>query len=336
MTGCLDEDKFLEKVQYNINPKIKFNSNKIKLLFKHIVKNNIDVHSVIIVKNGYIVAEKYFKTYNKDYKHEIFSCTKSFISALVGIAIDEGYINNLDQKAIYFFPEYKGKLLYFDEHKKQLTIGQLLTMTSGIDWSEGYPYGMFTSPMDTTDTLSDWTKIILDKPVKNNNEEFYYESGNANLISAIIKKSTGISIEQYANKKLFEPLGINDFVWMTDPKGLHIGGYGLSMKSRDMAKFGLLYLNKGKWNNKQIVSEQWIKASTSPLISKEKTKKGMSYGFYWWIIDDLKYNIFAAYGDYSQCIMVIPKLNAVIVFTSGNRGIPIHDYLRDYIIDSLE
>jgi CubicO group peptidase (beta-lactamase class C family) len=294
-------------------------STPIQQMFAAIDQQQLDVHSVLVVRNGYIVAEKYFQPYDQNSRHVIFSCTKSFISALIGITIDEGAIAGVDQPILDFFPDRT--FANVDERKESMTLEHLLTMRSGLDWVEGVPA---ETEMEKTDN---WVQYILDRPMAAEpGSEFHYCSGCSHLMSAIIQETTGTDTLAFAQSRLFEPLGITDVYWGLDVTGIANGGWGLEVTPRDMAKFGYLYLNEGVWDGKQIIPAEWFKTSTQQSVA---LREEMGYGYQWWIYPQMR--IYAARGFQHQAIYVIPDLNVVVVFTAG-----IEDTTEDVLFDLVE
>ncbi len=233
-----------------------------------------------------------------------------------------------------FFPEIDASTL--DERKRQMTIAHLLTMTSGLDWRELAPYNgdsmaqMMASP--------NWVEFVLEQPMAHApGKVFSYNSGTSHVLSALLQRVTGVSTLAYAQEHLFDPLGISDITWRVDPQGVNIGGWGLSLTTRDMAKVGYLYLRQGLWDNVQLVPSKWVRASTTWQSTGTGPLEGWGYGYQWWLIPDLPYEVFEARGLLGQHIMVIPELDLVIVFTSRveNGNTPI-SWLESYILPSVQ
>ncbi|NPD89311.1 MAG: serine hydrolase [Asgard group archaeon] len=277
------------------------------------------IHSILVVRNKKLVFEKYYNDPTHNYiaenKHVLFSATKSFTSALVGIAIDKGFIQSVDQKVLDFFPEYDFDNV--DSRKEEMTLKHLLTMTSGLTWSET-PYLDYISEMYFS---NDSVQYVLDKTMFSNPGTYYfYNSGGSHLLSAIIHQTTGQSTLEFAIENLFEPIGIerNDVIWMSDTQGSAFGGIGLFLTPRNMAKFGQLYLNEGKWNEEQIIPKDWINESTTNQIGHIGYFRGThsmdGYGYQWWTSSSL--NGFTALGYMGKFIFVLPEEEIVVVFTS--------------------
>lgn len=262
--------------------------------------------SVLIVRNGYMVYEFH---QNKEQKLPIYSCTKSITSTLIGIAIDKGYIQGVDQKVADFFPEWADREL--DNRWREMTIQNLLTMTSGLQWPRAY---------ERRHTFEDnWLEFIFAQSFEAEpGEAFNYNSGVSHLLSAIVQRATGMSTEQFAITYLFEPIGINDFTWEKDPQGISAGGLGIEMAASDLARFGLLFLNKGMWGDTKVVSEQWVNEATDSRIGTPLYSWG--YGYQWWIssadLDGEIIDFYFAQGFLGQFIFVVPEFDLVAVFTS--------------------
>ena len=226
-----------------------------------------NIHSLIIIHNDSLVMEEYFMGWTRDMLHYCFSATKSVISALIGIAIDQGKVGGLEEKLLSFFPEYDD-ISNLDERKESITLEHVLTMSSGFTWT----------PMDSEEDMaksSDWINYVLDLPMSDEpGTQFVYNSGGSHLLSGIITNKTGQSAEEFAEENLFNKLGINNWEWESDPRGITIGGWGLELYPVDMAMFGYLYLKNGSLNGKQIVPEDWVEESTIRHMP--------SYGYQWW------------------------------------------------------
>jgi CubicO group peptidase (beta-lactamase class C family) len=266
------------------------------------------IDSVLVVRNGYLVLEAYRKPWNAQTRHIIYSCTKSVSSALIGIAIDKGYIKDVNQPVLSFFPEYAIKNL--DENKNAMTLEHVLTMTTGLECRDSYRFKW--TGLTSMRLSEDWAKHVLDLPMTAKpGTIFEYCNGASFLLTAIIRKSTGMSALSFAEKHLFEPLGISDVEWFSNPQGITIGYSKLHLRPRDMAKIGYLYLNKGMWDGNRIISHHWVQESTRQHINGTLAD---GYGYQWWIVNP---DIYTAIGHQGQFIYVMPKKNMVVVFTSN-------------------
>lgn len=282
-------------------------------MLDHIRQQEIPIHSLIVVRHGYIVAEANFYPYRPDLKHRIYSCSKSVISALVGIALDQDHIDRVDQPALDFFPD---RIVPDRDSKQAITLEHLLAMTSGLDWPSSRQADrdttlqMFRSP--------DWVQFTLNRPaVVEPGREFRYNSGGSHLLSAIVQQAAGTSPLAYARANLFEPLGISDVAWATDPAGLPDGGAGLWLRPHDMAKFGYLYLRQGVWDGRQVIPAAWVAASShsySQAADWGQEYGVQGYGYQWWVHS---FGAYAARGYAGQRIFVLPQHDLVVVFTAG-------------------
>ena len=292
-------------------------------MMAHIQKNDFRIESISIVRNGHLVLDTYYYPFTKGQTHQIYSCTKSIMSALIGIAIDKGYIKNVDQPITDFFPD---KIFGNDDLKKAITLEHLLTMSSGLKCRDSYLYrwwGFFDMRAS-----NDWAQFVLDLPMEEApGEKFEYCNGVSFLLSAIIQHTTKMKTIEFARTHLFEPLGITDVEWARSPQGIDIGYGEMWLKPHDMAKIGWLYLNKGRWGQKQIVSSAWVADSARGHISATLADY---YGYQWWV-DSSGY--YAAVGHRGQRIFVVPQKNLVAVFTgTGGRALIAKNLLDFYII----
>jgi CubicO group peptidase (beta-lactamase class C family) len=291
---------------------------------EYIEQNNITLHSLLIIRHGVIVSETYFSSYQADTLHELYSITKSFTSTGLGIALDQGKLQDVDQQVLDFFPgqEFANK----DARKESMRIKDLLTMTSGLEWveSDATYRAMYMS--------SDWVKFVLDLPMAADpGSEFLYCSGCSHVLSAIVQQGTGQNLRDFLQANLFKPLGIQKYTWEEDAQGLSIGGWGLSLAPRDMAKLGYLYLHKGQWEGQQIVSQEWVKAATLKQVTTEGEN---GYGYQWWVFPEL--GGYAALGRYGQTIFVAPEQDLIVVTTAGVQD---HDeilrLIQDFILKAV-
>jgi len=294
-------------------------------------EQKLAIDSVLVTRHGYIVAEVYMPPNQPDAVHRLYSCTKSVISALVGIAIAEGDLEGVSQPVLDLFPDRTIKNL--DANKRALTLESLLTMSAGLDWPDadmGMTYQMASR--------RDWVQFVLDRPtVALPGTTFVYNNGLPHMLSAILQQVTGMPTLTFAQQKLFDPLGITPeaYLWETDPLGIANGSWGLWMTSRDMAKFGYLFLNKGQWDGQQVVPADWVDLSTQSHIAVDD--EGHGYGYLWWVYPEQGY--YAAQGLAGQYIFVIPGADMVVVFTGNlegdSMGLPIA-LLDEYILPAAQ
>lgn len=291
------------------------------------------IDSVLIVRNKQVVLEEYlgFRD-DENTTHLMYSVTKSFTSAAVGIAIDKGYIDSTSETLLSFFPDREIDNL--DERKESISIQNLLEMKSGMHWDEtSAPY---SSPDNGTYHINQGSGIqyCLDLPmVAEPNTIWHYNTGASHLLSGIVQVATNMSTRDFAREHLFTPLGFNPNHWYSDPQGVTKGGFDLRVTTRDAAKFGLLYLHNGTWDGEQIISANWVQNSVETITNVD-TNRG--YGMQWWTSPSGDY--FYAAGLYGQYIVVVPRFDLIIVFTSGS-GNPDYPHLRfvdDYVIPAVE
>jgi hypothetical protein len=247
------------------------------------------------------------------------------MSALIGIAIDKGYIKNVDQTIVDFFSDRK--ISNLNKHKKSITLENLLTMASGLECRDSWRYGYVgLGEMMNSD---DWAQYVLDLPTAEPpGERFEYCNGVSYLLSVIIQKTTNMRTLEFAKKNLFGPLGITDVRWQTSPQGIDIGWGRMWLKPHDMAKIGWLYLNKGRWADKQIVPAMWVKESTRAHIDATDAH----YGYQWWVDSN---GYYAAVGAKGQGIFVLPDKNIVTVFTGDLPDKAAYPDRPAYIIKNL-
>ena len=316
-------------------------------LHDFIVKNQPNICQIAAIRDGKLVYSDTWNDYTKEDCTHIMSATKSIMALLVGIAIDKGQIGSVNDKVLDYFPDYKTKRGEKTIH--DVTIKHLLTMRA--------PYKCKGDPWTKVCISDNWTYTSLDflGGRKGLTDEFNYQTVCLHILSGILYKATGMKTVDYANKYLFEPLGIakhinyyaksaeehkqftigklpKENIWFSDPDGLGTPGYGLCMSAEDMAKIGLLCLNKGIFNGKQIVSAQWTEEMTSPRIVESDRFRGMEYGYLWWIIDREK-GIYAAIGNSGNVIYVNPEKNIVIAVSSYFKPTIFDrvDFIREYI-----
>ena len=311
------------------------NSNSLNRIDEIIAENEIRVDSVIVVKNGYIVYEKYYNYWSQYMLHTIQSCTKSFMSALIGIAIDMGYIDNVSQPVLDFFPNYT--IDNWDPRKENITIFHLLTMSSGFEFHEvDIPYSDPDNDLFTMYDQPDMWQYVLDRPmIRDPGEAWEYNSGGIEVLGGIIEQTTGYRVAEFAEEFLFNPIGIDQYTWWRPfASGQYGCGGGLSLKPRDMARFGYLYLNNGTWDGTQVVSSEWVNVSTKMYYD---TGSWYHYGYTWWGVPG--YNFYEATGHYEQKIYVLPEQDMVVVFTGNIADEDWHpsDYLViEHVIPSTE
>ncbi|MHA2426068.1 MAG: serine hydrolase domain-containing protein [Candidatus Thorarchaeota archaeon] len=294
-------------------------------MLDYFVDNNININSIVVTRNGHIVLEEYYDFFDENTSMSIFSCTKTIMSTLIGIAIDKGFIANTSSLVLDFFPDREFENM--NQMKEQLTIYDLLTMQAGIEWNDNSNAG--NSNYNQMIRTDDWVQYVLDQPISiTPGTVFTYNTGASHILSAILQNSTGMTSEEFANQYLMEPLDIEHFHWRESPQGITIGGNTAMLRPRDMAKVGYLYLMNGTWNDEEVVSADWIaEASRTHTI----VGGGTGYGYQIWTRDSL--GSFSARGYAGQYIFVVPEYSLVVVFTATT-GWP-NTSLEDWIIPSI-
>jgi len=315
----------------------------ISMMNELLKRDNHGIHSILIIKDSKLVFEEYFngkdlyssyKTFGPEVVHCLCSVTKSFTSALLGIALDNRFISATEEKMFSYFPDYSD---LYDDEKGKITLHHLLTMTSGLEWDE-HSYS-FTDPRNDLRQFNDSAdpiRYLLQKPVVHTPGTFFrYNGGAVNLLGEIIHRASGLGIEDFSMEYLFEPLGITDFRWLIlEPSGLTYTSGDLHLRPRDMAKFGYLFLNGGSWKGKRIISPKWINESTQGYSLDG------AYGYLWWLrtyqIGSRRIESYHAGGWGGQFIIVVRELNMVVVFTGGNFNTdgdtPVFSRVESYIL----
>ncbi|MCY1136979.1 serine hydrolase [Actinoplanes sp. Pm04-4] len=290
-----------------------------------------EVRSVLVVRHGYVVHERYWHGLTAASGHDVRSVTKSFVATLVGIALGEGKIKSLDQTV--------GELLAAPRSALAgVTVRHLLTMTAGLAGDPAGEDDLWASP--------DWVRQILGRRlIAEPGVRFQYSSASSHLLAAIVARATGRTVLDYAREKLFTPLGIDtttmyeprmggafdpdvdpaytkaSVAWPVDPQGIHCGGGFLRLPTRELAKLGYLYLNGGRWEGRQVVPAAFVDAATRPTGLPPDVLTG--YGLHWWIDDDgAGQRSFTAVGYGGQYIAVVPERDLVVVVTNNPEGPP--------------
>lgn len=276
------------------------------------IKDKSYVNSLVIIKNGLLVKEEYYNGGNKDILDLTFSVTKSIMSTLVGIAIDKGFIDSVDQAMMDFFPEYNTSKL--DPRKNDITIKHLLMMQSGFDYETNIIDDMRAAPNMIQAIIN--TKLKFDPGT-----DYLYSTHGTHILSGIITKATNMSTKEFAEKYLFKPLGIKSMEWTTDQNGIYFGGAGIYLTPRDMARFGYLFLQNGVIDGRKIISSEWINIATCNHRSYKNDWREMNdlgYGFSWWTGEMHKHSLYFAAGYGGQWILLIPDLDIIIVTTMND------------------
>lgn len=267
--------------------------------------------TAVIVKNGYIVDEYCKDGYDMDSQFVLNSASKSITSALVGIAIDLGYIEGVDVPLSDYFPQ----LLEEDDARWQdITLWHLLTHTSGIASTDSARWNAWRGS-------ENWVDYILALPMEAApGTQFNYSTGNTHLLCAVLQQAVGMTLDEFGREYLFEPVGMDSARFDADPQGISDGGNGLWLTPRDMARFGQLFLQGGAWEGEQIVPAQWVEDSTS--LQFRRSSGSANYGYQWWArtFGAQRYPAYFAQGHGGQYIFVVPELELVVAFTSNYEG----------------
>ena len=306
------------------------NSAQLESMIDHFTMNSIQIDSLLVIRNGWIVFEKYPSKYGPDDLHHLFSCTKSVISTLVGIAFLLGYIDSIDEPVLDFFQQYN--FSNPSERKERISIKDLLEMTTGFEWNEEQ-YGNELNDYNKMVRSEDWVKYVLDKQMRTEpGTTFLYNSGASHVLSAIIQEVTQNSTLDFAVANLFSNLGISEYNWDQDPQGIYSGASSLKLKPEDMAKIGYLYLRNGLWDGIQILPQEWVQMTSTSLVHVDDS---LDYSYQWWVLPDI--HAFYALGWGYQSITVVPEYDLVIVVTAATLDASVHvDYiLKKWIFPSL-
>ena len=269
-----------------------------------------DFHSFMLLRHGYVIAEGWWEPYKKDSPHVLFSLSKSFTSTAIGFAVQEGLLSVEDDVVSYFQEECQDPSSFLSKMK----IKHLLSMNTG-------------HIVDTTDFFfrredGNWTKAFFEVPVeKEPGTQFLYNTGATYMLSVILQKITGMKLIDYLQPRLFEPLSITGATWETCPKGYNTGGFGLRVKTEDIAKFGQLYLDNGKLNGKELLKEDWIREATSGISDNSANGPGdwgQGYGYQFW---RCRHNAYRGDGAFGQYCIVMPEMDAVLAITGGMKDL---------------
>ncbi len=289
------------------------------------------LHSLLVQHNGELVFEKYYNGAGAGRPANMKSASKSVISALVGIAIEEGFIESVDSNLEEFFPEYLEGEEYTE--KRAITVENLLTMQSGLETTSNRNYGRWVASRD-------WVKFAIDQPlVAQPGARMLYSTGSTHLLSAILTRATGMNAKQFAQEYLTRPMGYSMSYWSQDPQGIYFGGNDMEMTPRQMLAFGAMYLNDGRHGETQVVPREWVDASHQPR-ARSPRGQGRYYGYGWWLRDLAGMQVPVAWGYGGQLIFVVDELDLVIVATSDSNPGPtrrghlgrLYDLVEDHIL----
>ncbi len=272
-----------------------------------------DFDSLLIERHGRIVAEAYYAPYTSDVPHDIFSSTKAVTGTLLGMVYKDGLLDRLDHPVLDFFVDRR--IANADDRKKAITVQNLLDMTSGLEWDQGFESGKQQTESDMY-RASNRVQFILDRPMAHPPGEVYnYSNGDPDLVSAIITKLTGQLAEDYARERLFAPLGIVRWHWDRDQQGLSQGDGMLYLLPRDMAKLGYLYLHHGEWEGKRLLPPGWADVLDHRIVNMRASyDPQQSYSNFFWVFPDKR--VYMMNGKNGQLVVVFPELDVVAVTTA--------------------
>ena len=265
------------------------------------------LRSLLVSVDGKLVEERYFHGATHSHWANLKSASKSVLSTLIGIALDQGRLGSVRDKISKFFPEYSKA--EGDAAKKEITLEDLLTMRSGLESTSSRNYGRWVQS-------GNWVRHVLTRPMRDvPGGRMIYSTGNSHLLSAILTKATGMSTFRFARRYLAEPLGIGIRPWFRDPQGIYFGGNEMHLTPRAMVEIGELYLRGGRVGNERLVSEEWINASL--LQRTQSPRNGNGYGYGWWMRNLAGHVVYYAWGYGGQFIFLVPDLQLVVVTTSS-------------------
>ena len=304
-------------------------------LLNEFKNNNMEIHSLMILQDGNVLYEEYLGEYSRSTLHIMNSISKTFTATAIGFAVAEGKLS-LSDKVINFFPEFK-EIASGNSYFDRLTIMHLLTMTSGHDTDPTAdifkdislePSRNFEDSKYKGNRVNpgDWEKLFFSEPLLHEpGTKMEYNSLGTYMLSSIIQRVTGTKLSEYLDRRLFEPLGIDNYYWQTNPAGVTCGGWGLYISTQSMAKFGQFILQKGKWDGKQLITPMWFDIATYAYTrqppawstvnaSNKDNDWAQGYGFQMW---RCRHNSFRADGAFGQYIIIMPDYNALIIITAN-------------------
>jgi CubicO group peptidase (beta-lactamase class C family) len=275
------------------------------------------IQSLLVSRNGVLVSEVYFHDYTQNELHDVMSVTKSFTSTLIGIAIDKGFIQSVDQTLGDFITP---DIYPLDAQKSAISIRNLLRMSSGIPWKEIGAESEYVTWVNSPNQVI----YILDKSMTYTpGTLFNYSDGNAHLVSVVLTKATGMSSFEFAKEYLFKPLEMEYYAWYVDKQGFYYGGTTMDLTPSGMLRFGQMFLDNGVYKGIQIVSSSWVEQATTNHIQPDNSIYYQNgYGYFWWLGVKNEHNFYYANGYGGQFIVVIPDLETVIVATNNWMNVP--------------
>ena len=299
------------------------------LAFVEAAEKDVDaLHSLMVLRHGQVIAEGWWDPYRRDDPHVLFSLTKSFASTGIGLAVAEGKLS-LDDTVMSFFPDDAPAAP--SDHLKAMRVRDLLAMSTGhhADAIERFPY---TSP-DVSQPRAFLALPVEHKP----GTHFVYNTPASHMLSEIVQKATGQTLQDYLTPRLFEPLGMRGVRWEKTPRGVTLGGYGMSATTEDIARFGQMLLQKGRWNGKQVVPAAWIEAATARQASNGSNPKSdwdQGYGYQFW---RTRFGHYRGDGAFGQYAIVMPEHDMVVAITSGLRNMQaVLDLVWEHVLPGIK
>ncbi|MDP4164191.1 MAG: serine hydrolase [Bacillota bacterium] len=291
----------------------------------HIKEQEQELHSLMIMRHGHVITEGWWHPYQSDREHMLFSLTKSFTSIAVGFAISEGLLS-LEDTLASFFPEIEKKQ---NNEFREIQVRDLLTLSVG--------HGSATMGWDLQQIEGSWVEHFLNIPLEHEpGTRFLYNTSATHMLSAIVQQVSGLQLIDYLGPRLFEPLGISRPYWQTSPEGNNTGGHGMSLKTEDIAKFGQFLLQRGFWEGRQLLPENWIKEATSFQIVNGDNKEDdwqQGYGFQFWLS---RHGAYRADGAFSQFCIILPEQEAVVIITSGTHdGASVLNLVWEHLLSEM-
>lgn len=264
-----------------------------------------NIRSLVVVRSGSVIQERYWVG-DESYLHHVRSVTKSVTSTLIGIAIDRGFISDVDARIVDYLP---ARYLPLSADKHSITVRHLLTMTSGLAWDENDDWVAWTTSFDPV-------QFILSRPLETPpGSRFNYSTAASHILSAILREATGVDVLDFAQAELFNPLGFPRVLWQTDPRGYRFGGHGLQLRTEDSAKLGMLMLKGGIWDQQRLLTPSWIQQATNPQVELGASYgpfSALHYGHLWWLDRSLEHDSYWAWGWGGQFVFCIPALQLVV------------------------
>ncbi|OPX43340.1 putative periplasmic esterase [Ruminiclostridium hungatei] len=308
------------------------NTHKLHSLIRYIKESNIGINGIVILRNGAVAAEAYNYPHHREVRYDMQNCTMAVISALIGIAIDQGCIDSASEEISRFFPDFFNEKGATDREKSKITVENLLEMSSGFEWND-------TVFSESNSLYQLWRAdsqvgFILERPMSHEpGSRYSHNMGGIHLLSAILQKAVGMPVPSFALEKLFRPLGIEAPQWAEDSQNIAVGFYGLCLSLKDVAKIGQLYLQKGRWKGEQIISEKWIEASTRKRMDTPNGPWSFYGCGYVWNMN--RFGGYCVKSLQGNSLFVLPKYSMVVAISGSllPQQLQLHETLMEtYLI----